>query len=194
MVRTWNVHCREHGFDPWSGELGNQDPPCLSTRPKKKKKNVYHPTQVKVSTCTPWVVPEEVHRRMGAKMWIMVSHPRVVEFLGNSYFLPFVGRNGERAGRRLSRFPHPHLPIHPSILLQPHSCWVLILFDSPVFHLLILSPWNTLSHQLPQHPGPHPCLSGLHFSHQLCEIIFLSPSFPPFLSGFCPGTFPFLDL
>ena len=23
MVRTWNFHCREHGFDPWSAELGN---------------------------------------------------------------------------------------------------------------------------------------------------------------------------
>ena len=77
---------------------------------------------------------------MGAKTWIMVSHSRVVEFLGNSYFLPFVGRNEGSGGRRLSHFPHPHLPIHPSTLLQPHSCRVLILFDSPVFHLLICLP------------------------------------------------------
>ena len=47
MVRTWNFHCREHGFDPWSGELGNQDPPCLSTRPKKKKKMCIIPLKLK---------------------------------------------------------------------------------------------------------------------------------------------------
>ena len=133
------------------------------------------------------MVPDEVHR---TKMLKMVSHARVVGSLGDSYFLLFVRR---------VLFVHSvstsSPPIHPSTPLQPHSGSVLILFDlSPVFHFV---DSVSLKYSFPSTsttPWSPPLPLCHHFSCQLCEIIFLSPSFPLFPSGFCPQTLPFLSL
>lgn len=140
------------------------------------------------------MVPEETHR---TKMLITVSHARVVGFLGDSYFLLFVRRNGGAEGRKESStvFLHPHLRFTPTTPLQPHSGSVLILFDlSPVFHFVDPASLKYSFPSTSATPWSPPLPLCHHFSCQLCEIIFLSPSFPLFPSGFCPQTFPFLNL
>ena len=70
MVKTLWFHCRECGFDPWSG---NYDPSCHAVRPKKKRKR----ERAERRACSP--VRREEHVRMedlngGCSVWSRESN------------------------------------------------------------------------------------------------------------------------